>query len=665
MKLITKRKANTIAMTAGLALAACSGGASDGRSPMGSQALTTSTDFSALYVANASEDSVTRVDIDTRTTRTTPLEGEPTRIARTEDRILVTLRAKRAVAVLNAQGTDLVEETRINVGAEPFGIVATEDGARFYVVSSLSGLVQEFDGLTLEVLRAWTLPNEPRWVAVHPSGQSLYVAAAQQGALYWIDLTTGKSQEVELPILETFGFGDFDGTPEVPRDMSNRITGDPTVLPDGKGVAVPMLIVDNKDEIPDETAPDEGQDPFESGGYGGKMNPVVMTVPVDGSGKPKTEPVEIAQISNFEINSYPASVTISPDNKYMLVTLEGAQRVAVLPVKAENNGEDIPIPGGFGASPRSNSLAPRMGFRQTEFVGTGLGPRAVAFTSDNDAHVYTFIDRQVATIDMKQVRDMFSGNGFFDDFGFAGPSDAPTRRGEISRPNFSSGNGVEVAQSTLTDEIELGRRLFYTTIDPIITTPGAGVSCATCHFDGRNDGLTWRFTKGLRQTPSLAGKVSDRAPVRWQGEQPSVADDALFTSQTLMGGQSLRRSEALAIEAFVDWGRRVDVPLSQPVPEVSAQIDLGREVFFREEVGCGNCHNGALLSDLQTHDILGLRGVKTPSLLGIAATAPYFHDGSAPNIRALLERVRDGSMGDTSSLNEEEMSALEIFVSSL
>ncbi|MCB9645384.1 MAG: hypothetical protein H6730_02100 [Deltaproteobacteria bacterium] len=57
--------------------------------------------------------------------------------------------------------------------------------------------------------------------------------------------------------------------------------------------------------------------------------------------------------------------------------------------------------------------------------------------------------------------------------------------------------------------------------------------------------------------------------------------------------------------------------------------------------------------------------MKTPSLLGVATTAPYLHDGSSATLRDLLLRSRGGSMGDTSSLSEAELEDLEVFIKSL
>jgi hypothetical protein len=47
------------------------------------------------------------------------------------------------------------------------------------------------------------------------------------------------------------------------------------------------------------------------------------------------------------------------------------------------------------------------------------------------------------------------------------------------------------------------------------------------------------------------------------------------------------------------------------------------------------------------------------------ATRPYLHDGSSPTLTDLLELVRDGSMGDTSSLSAEELDDLEVYLRSL
>jgi cytochrome c peroxidase len=215
---------------------------------------------------------------------------------------------------------------------------------------------------------------------------------------------------------------------------------------------------------------------------------------------------------------------------------------------------------------------------------------------------------------------------------------------------------VEVAPNLLPEEVDRGRRLFFSTSDQRMASVGAGVSCATCHMDGRNDGITWKLDVGPRQTPSLAGHISVTAPFTWSGNVETITDDVIKTSQGRMGGFGLTVEEAADVTAFVDV-----VPLPDS-PWKGADVALGAEVFNRADVGCGSCHSGEALTDNQSHALFGMTA-NTPSLRGVAATAPYLHDGSVQTLRALVEDP-DG-MGDTFMLTQEEKDGLVRFLESL
>ena len=116
----------------------------------------------------------------------------------------------------------------------------------------------------------------------------------------------------------------------------------------------------------------------------------------------------------------------------------------------------------------------------------------------------------------------------------------------------------------------------------------------------------------------------------------------------------------MAIEAYVVQIRRTDT--ASPDEEA---VWRGAEIFSRDEVGCASCHTGPQFTDNKTYTMFGVEVVKTRSLVGIGATAPYLHDGSAETLKALMLRVRDGSMGDTSSLSESEIDDLVAFLRSL
>ena len=94
-------------------------------------------------------------------------------------------------------------------------------------------------------------------------------------------------------------------------------------------------------------------------------------------------------------------------------------------------------------------------------------------------------------------------------------------------------------------------------------------------------------------------------------------------------------------------------------------VDRGRALFYRSDVGCSGCHSGSLYTDNAFWALYGLDAVNTPSLRGVAATAPYLHDGRAATLRDVLELSRDGGMGDTSLLSEDELTDLEAFLRSI
>ena len=142
----------------------------------------------------------------------------------------------------------------------------------------------------------------------------------------------------------------------------------------------------------------------------------------------------------------------------------------------------------------------------------------------------------------------------------------------------------------------------------------------------------------------------------------SIRHEVLLTSQGRMGGSGLSEVSAERVAAFIDSTREPDVPLADAADE---SLIRGQAIFEREDVGCADCHDGIAYTDNETYEMFGLASVRTRSLVGIAASAPYFHDGSTQTLRGVLERSRDGSMGDTGGLTEAEMDDLERFLLSL
>jgi hypothetical protein len=214
--------------------------------------------------------------------------------------------------------------------------------------------------------------------------------------------------------------------------------------------------------------------------------------------------------------------------------------------------------------------------------------------------------------------------------------------------------------SELDATVLAGRELFFRSDLSVMAAAGSGVSCSSCHAEGRTDGFTWQFADFPRQTPSLAGDITQTTPMTWTGEVMSVAEEAHRTSQERMGGEGVSYGQAAQLEAYIAWSRPVVRPIATPAErDLAAQ---GREIFRRPDVGCASCHQDARGTSAMIVPIFGLETVSVPVLQGIGATAPYFHDGSAPDLRAVLERAKDGSMGNTGGLSEQELLALETFL---
>jgi cytochrome c peroxidase len=185
------------------------------------------------------------------------------------------------------------------------------------------------------------------------------------------------------------------------------------------------------------------------------------------------------------------------------------------------------------------------------------------------------------------------------------------------------------------------------------------LACASCHPDNRADGLSWRIEKHELQTPVLAGRLVGTHPYKWDGGDATLRDSLRSTMKRL-GGSGLSRRDTDALAAYLESLPAVRTPTRDPV-----QVARGRKVFDGE--GCRSCHDGPTYSDRQLHKLAGtLQESDTPSLVGVAASAPYFHDGSAATLEALLrDRGAVHGMADTARLTDQEITDLTAFLDTL
>lgn len=189
------------------------------------------------------------------------------------------------------------------------------------------------------------------------------------------------------------------------------------------------------------------------------------------------------------------------------------------------------------------------------------------------------------------------------------------------------------------------------------------ISCASCHPEGRDDGIVWNFaTDGVRRTQSLAGNILDRAPYHWSGDEGSlpVLLDDVFAKR--MSGGTLTPAQKAALGP---WLNRVPAPAAASVDP--SAVARGAAIFETASVGCVSCHNGALLTNNQRFDVGTGGQFKVPSLIGVGARPPFMHNGCAATLmdRFVTCGGAPGVHGNTSTLSPEQLKDLVSYLDSL
>ncbi|MEO7330447.1 MAG: c-type cytochrome [Minicystis sp.] len=194
------------------------------------------------------------------------------------------------------------------------------------------------------------------------------------------------------------------------------------------------------------------------------------------------------------------------------------------------------------------------------------------------------------------------------------------------------------------------------------------LACAGCHPEGRDDGVVWKLGAGPRQTPTLLGRL-ERGPYGWLGKHPTLEGNMQETI-TRLGGTGLPDADLRKLAAFLRQGLVTPAP-SAAEPAVSELAEQGKALFRSQKVGCSGCHRlETELSDRSLHDVGSYaqsdssRSFRTPPLLHVGQSAPYFHDGRYATLEQLLGDNLD-RMGQTTQLSPDELRALAAFLRTL
>ena len=371
----------------------------------------------------------------------------------------------------------------------------------------------------------------------------------------------------------------------------------------------------------------------------GSIFPYVAVARLSGEKAGTRHRVPMDSFRGTRVTANPWDCDISPDGKLLCVVFAGTNDMYVCRITGDDYVE--------------------MDYEST--IRLGSNPRAVRFSPDGlAALVYNALDFEIVAYGMTD--------------------------GSVTAR-------AKVTKNPLSDELLLGKQLFYTALQPM--SARNWISCSSCHPDGDSDGRTWQQPEGLRSTQPLAG-LSWTHPLHWSADRDEVQDFEHSMRGKLMQGQGLLKgtlADALgeplsgrseALDALATYTNSHKYPMSPHAKQgLSEAAVRGRELFFSESTQCATCHSGPVFSDSQpnssseflVHDVgtggddpSELMGPKydTPTLLGLYRSAPYLHHGKAATLREVLTTENHTDRhGRTSQLSSSEIDDLVEYLKAL
>jgi DNA-binding beta-propeller fold protein YncE len=594
------------------------------------------------YVADEDDQAVHVLDVDGGEVGSFDLGGKPSQLVFTDDgRLVVAVRDLSHVTVLEPTATGTLEDRcTVDTDDEPVGLAVSPDGARLFVATgwgrSLSVMDARSPALSTQFRVA--LGREPRALLVSDDGTKVYVAHAMGGQLSIVDLGSQRVDTLALhapedandtaqPVAQAAApSNDEEGRPDIPAlsGPHHSAQGYTLAKTDGGRILIPQALVDS------------GDIHSQPGGYGGgqaDQTEVADVAVLDAKNNTllgaSLEPMDDAVLRSavggqhqHEECLLPRSSVYDPSSHTLLVGCFGTDAVVALdalaasPTRAEKRRWSVPA-----------------------------GPSGIALDGDKQrAVVWSQFERTLSVLPLQ-------GPELVDEK----TSPPPAVRQIVLAPT--------PRQPPMA--FALGRALFHAVGDERISHDGR--ACASCHPDGRDDGLTWATPVGPRRSIMLAGRVARTAPFSWSGTEDTLRDHLAITFQRLKGRAGLK---GLELDALVAYVSALPPP---PQPLVSAndpRVKRGDEIFHSDAAGCATCHTGTYFTDDQRHDVSTKDDVdksgmfNTPTLRFVGGTGPYFHDGRYKTLRDLLS---DGGrkMGSTQQLSHDDLEALEAYLRSI
>ncbi len=579
---------------------------------VGPCALAVSKDAKTLYVACADAHQVAWVELPGgKVTRRVTVPAEPTGVVLTPDsaKLIVTCAApKSVVAVFDAVSGSPI--ATIPAGHTAMSPAISPDGKLLYVCNRFDNDVSVIDLAAGKELARIGAGREPIAAAVTPDGRVVLVAAHLPNMR-----TDGAFRGTVAPVVTVIDTRTHAAAAiELPHG-ANGVRG-LCISPDGKHALVTHLL-SNFEQMPFRVDL-------------GWINVNVISI-IDTQ---KRKVVSTIGLDEYDLGAgNPYDVVWTADGKKVCVSLAGSHELSVI----DGDG----LLGEFA----HRTMQPMMGvwpiylslgeslWRRTTL--SGKGPRGLA-TVGSKVYVAQYFSDTIAVVDLLSA-------------------------GEVSLGTIALGPAPQLTAQ------RRGQMLFH---DATLCYQ-RWQSCASCHPDGRADGLNWDLMN------DGAGNSKNVKSMLFAHRTPPAMAEGVRESAELAVRAGLRHilfanrpeEEAAAIDAYLKSLRPVPSPRLVD-GRLSRAAERGRKLFLSERVGCNRCHPAPLYTDLKMHNV-GTRSPKeygerfdTPALVEAWRTAPYLHDGRYTTIEELVGAGRHGRSGDD-ELSEREIDDLVEFVLSL
>jgi YVTN family beta-propeller protein len=365
----------------------------------------------------------------------------------------------------------------------------------------------------------------------------------------------------------------------------------------------------------------------------------------------------------------PWGVAFTPDGRRLIVAHAGTHQLSVFP--AASLYADLRW--GFAFRGPMSGVNYAMESRQ-RIALPGVGPRALAVHGSR-VFVAEYFSDSLAVVDLASDCEKRPASPLT-----FPPGDS---RAASSGAHLRSAAATQAAESNAMDELEPVVRL-QPEVNASLVRRGEMLfhdarlcfqqwqSCASCHPDGRTDGLNWDLLNdgaGNRKNTKSLLLAHRTPPSMARGVRASAEAAVRAGMHHILFGEPDEEA-AVAIDAYLKSLAAAPSPHSRR-GELRDAAERGKRLFGEAALGCARCHPAPLYTDCQMHalgppDVDGRREYDTPTLVECWRTAPYRHDGRYVTVRDLLVEGRHGlSPRQLEALSAQDIDDLVAFVLSL